>query len=172
MTAFIVFKMTDIASENQSFFNCIIGNTTERITAKLITFYRTYSGLGLLISKAQVGSHKAIANDDSSLIPKSDSKFLSSKSNSAVLNKWHVISVTWSDGENLSNSWSNGEKLIIFTIGNIKGSSHHYIGDLGKIPGWSKTHLTGCIDEIIGFHSSLTDEKTWHIHEDLMKKWV
>ena len=53
LTVFIVFKMTDIASENQSFFNSIIGNTTERITAKLITFYRTYSALGLLISKAQ-----------------------------------------------------------------------------------------------------------------------
>ena len=79
--------MTDIASENQSFFNSIIGNTTERITAKLITFYRTFCGLGLLISKAQVGSHIAIANDSSSLIPKLDSKFPSSKSNCAVLNK-------------------------------------------------------------------------------------
>ena len=60
--------MTDIASENQSFFNSTIGNTTGRITAKLITFYRTYSGLGLVISKAQVGSYIAIANDDSSLV--------------------------------------------------------------------------------------------------------
>ena len=84
--------MTDIASENQSFFNSIIGNTTERITAKLITFYRTYPGL--LISKAWVSSYIAIANDSSSLIPKPDSKFPSSKSNCAVLNKWHVISVT------------------------------------------------------------------------------
>ena len=40
LTVFIVFKMTDIASENQSFFNSIISNTTGRITAKLITFYR------------------------------------------------------------------------------------------------------------------------------------
>ena len=31
------------------------------------------------------------------------------------------------------------------------------IGDLGKISGWSNTHLTGCIDEIIGFHSSRRD---------------
>ena len=38
LTVFIVFKMTDIASKNQSFFNSIIGNTTGRITAKLITF--------------------------------------------------------------------------------------------------------------------------------------
>ena len=78
--------MTNIASENQSLFNSIIGNTTERITAKLITFYRAYSSLGLLIPKAQVGSYIAIANDSSSLIPKPDSKFPSSKSNCAVLN--------------------------------------------------------------------------------------
>ena len=70
--------MTDIASENQSFFNSIIGNTTKRTTAKLITFYKTHSGLGLLISKAQVGSYVAIANGSSSLIPKPDSKFPSS----------------------------------------------------------------------------------------------
>ena len=53
--------MTDIASENQSFFNSIIGDTTGRIATKLITFYKTHSGLGLLISKAQVGSYIAIA---------------------------------------------------------------------------------------------------------------
>ena len=76
LTVFIVFKMTDIALENQSFFNSIIGNTAGRITAKLITFYKMHSGLGLLISKAQVGSYVAIANDSSSLIPKPDSKFL------------------------------------------------------------------------------------------------
>ena len=68
--------MTDIASENQSFFNSLIGNTTKRITTKLIIFYRTYSGLGLLISKAQVGSYIGIANDSSSLIPRPDSNFL------------------------------------------------------------------------------------------------
>ena len=94
--------MTDIASENQSLFNSIIVNTTERITAKLITFYRTYSHLGLLISKAQVGSYVAIANNSDSLISKPDSKFPSSKSNCAVLNKWRVISVTCSNGEKLS----------------------------------------------------------------------
>ena len=94
MTIFIVFKMTDIASENQSFLNSIIGNTTERITAKLVTFYKTYSGLGLLILRARVGSYIAIATDNSSLIPKPDSKLPSSKSNCTVLNKWHVISVT------------------------------------------------------------------------------
>ena len=56
LTVFITFKMTDIVSENQSFFNSIIDNTNNRNTAKLITFYKTHSGLGLLISKAQVGS--------------------------------------------------------------------------------------------------------------------
>ena len=38
LTVFITFKITDIPSENQSFFNSIIGNTTGRITAKVITF--------------------------------------------------------------------------------------------------------------------------------------
>ena len=72
LTVFITFKMTDIASENQSFFNSIIGNTTGRITARLVTFYKTYNGLGLLISRARVGSYIAIANDSSSLMPKPD----------------------------------------------------------------------------------------------------
>ena len=112
-TVFIAFKMTNIASGNQEFVNIIIGNTNGTITAKLITFHRTYSGLGLLISKAHVGACLAIANDSSSSIPKPDIKFPSSKSNCTDLNKWHVVSVTWSNkGENLSNCWSNGEKLI------------------------------------------------------------
>ena len=112
LTVFIAFIMTDIASENQSFFNSIIGNTTERTTAKLITFYKMHSGLGLLISKAQVGSYVGIANDSSSLIPEPDSKFPSSKSNCIDLNKWHVISVTWAIGKDLSNCWWQVEKLI------------------------------------------------------------
>ena len=142
--------MTNIASGNQEFVNSLIGNTTERLNAKFITFCRTYSGLGLLISKAQVGSYVAIANDGSSSI-KPDLKLPSSKSNCTDLNKWHVISVTWSNkGENLSNCWSNGEKLITFTTGNIKGSDYCYIGDLGIMSGLDKTHLTGCIGEIIG----------------------
>ena len=71
------------------------------------------------------------------------------------------------------NCWSNGIKLITFTTGNIKGSANHcYIGDLGKIPGWSKTHLMGCIGEIIGFYRSLTDEETSYIHQHLMTKWA
>ena len=83
------------------------------------------------------------------------------------------FSVTWSNkGENLSNCWSNGEKLITFTTGNIKGSDHCYVGDLGKIPAWSKTHLTGCIGEIIGFQRILTDEETSYIHQYLITKWA
>ena len=176
LTIFIIFKMTDIVSENQLFFNSIIGNTTERITAKLITFYKTYNDLGLLISRAQVGTYVAIANNSSSLIPKPDSTFPSSKSNCAVLNKWHVISVTWSNkGENLSYCWSNGEKLITFTIyfrKHIKGSDHSYIGNLGKISGWNKTHLISCIGEIIGFHKTLNDQQISYVHEYLMTKWA
>ena len=123
--------MTNIASGNQEFINSRIGNTIEKVNAKFITFYKTYSGLGLLISKAQVGSYVAIANDGSSSI-KPDLKFPSSKSNCTDLSKWHIISVTWSDeGENLSNCLSNGEKLMTFTTRNINGSSYCYIGDLG-----------------------------------------
>ena len=129
-----------------------------------------HSGPDLLILKAQVGSYVAIANDNSSLIPNPDSEFLSSKSNCTELNKWHVISVTWAIGKHLSNCWCKAEKLITFTASNIKGSNHCYIGDLGKIPGWSKTHLTGCIGEIIGFHRILTDEETLYIHKYLMRK--
>ena len=131
-----------------------------------------HSGLGLLISKAQVGSYVAIANDCSSLIPEPDSKFLSSKSNCTDLNKWHVISVTWAIGKDLSDCWCNGERLITFTTGNIKGTDHCYIGDLGKIPGWTKTYLTVCIGEIIVFYRSLTDKETSYIHQYLMTKWT
>ena len=152
-TVFIIFRMTKIASGNQEFVNSLIGNTIEQINVKFITFYKKYSGLGLLISKAQAGGYIALANDGSSSI-KQDLKFPSSKSNCIDLNKWHVISVTWSNkGENLSNCWSNGEKL---TMGSIKGSDHCSIG---------------CIGEIIGFHRRLTDEETSCIHQYLMKKW-
>ena len=169
-TIFIAFRMTNIASGDQEIVNSLIGNNNGKINSKFITFYKTFGGLGLLISKAQAGTNVAIANDGSSSI-KPDLKFPSLKSNCTVLNKWHVISVTWSNkGENFSNCWSNGEKLITFTMGNIKGSDHCLIGDLGKIPGWSKTHLTGCIGEIIGFQRSLTDEETSYIHQYLMTK--
>ena len=163
--------MTNIASGNQEFVNSPIGNTTERLNAKFITFYRTYSDLGLLISKAQVGSYVSIANDDTSSI-KPDLKFPSSKSNCTDLNKWHVISVTCSnEGGNLSNCWSNGEKLITFTTGNIKGSNYYCIGDLGIMSGLDKTHLTSCIGEIICFYRSLMDKETSYIHQYLMTKW-
>ena len=131
--------MTHIASQNQPFFNSIIGNKNNRNTAKFITFYKTHSGLGLLISTAYNGSYLAVANDDSSFIT-SDYKFPSSKSNCTILNKWHVISVTWSNGKNLSNCWSNGEKLMTLNTGNVKGSDHCIIGDLGSTLG--KSHLT------------------------------
>ena len=128
---FLSFKMTNIASGDQEFVNSLIGNTIKN-QCKFITFYKTYGGLGLLISKARVGSHLAIANDGSSSVPKPDVKFPSSKSNCKGLNKSHVISVTWfNKGENLSNCWSNDEKLITFTKGNIKGSDYCHIEDLG-----------------------------------------
>ena len=140
LTVFIVFKMTHLASGDQETINSLIGNNNKKVNAKFITFYKTFGGLGLLISKAQSGAYVAIANDDSSSI-KPDIKFPTSKSNCTVLNNWHVISITWSKkGENPSNCWANGEKLIMFTTGNVKGSNHCYIGDLDKIPGWSNTY--------------------------------
>ena len=54
LTVFIAFRMNNIASENLSFFNSIISNTTNRNTAKLITFYKTNSDLDLLISRAHI----------------------------------------------------------------------------------------------------------------------
>ena len=66
--------MTNIASGNQEFINSIIGNTIEKVNAMFITFYKTFGGQGLLISKAQVGSYVAIANDGSSSV-KPDIKF-------------------------------------------------------------------------------------------------
>ena len=128
-------------------------------------------GLGLLISKAQVGAYVAIANDSSNLFTETDLKFPSSKSNCTVLNKWHVISVTRSNKKNLSNCWSNGIKVITFTLGDAKGSDYSFIGDLGRLNGSYNTYLSGCIGEIIGFHRSLTDTETSNIHKYLMKKW-
>ena len=95
--------MTKIASGDQEIVNSLIGNHNKEINVTLITFYKTYSGLGLLISKAQAGTYVAIANDGSSSI-KPNLKFPSSKSNCTDLNKSHVILVTWSNkGENLNN---------------------------------------------------------------------
>ena len=114
-TVFIVFRMTNAVSGDQEIINSLIANNNEKVNAKFITFYKTFGGLALLISRAQAGTYVAIANDDSSSI-KPDIKFPSSKSNCADLNKWHVISVTWSNRvKNQSNCWSNGEKITTFT---------------------------------------------------------
>ena len=166
-TVCIAFRKNDIASGDYLFLNSIISNNNGN-TAKFITFYKTHSGLGLLISKSY-GSYVLVANDDSSFLWP-DYKFPTSKSNCTLLNKWHVISITLSNCKNLSNCWSNGEKLITFNTGNTKGSDHCFIGDLGLT--WGNTYLTGCIGEIIGFYRSLTDEETSHIHQYLMKKWT
>ena len=138
-TIFIIFKITDIVSGDQEIINSLIGNSIVdngklKINAKHINFYKTHSGgLGLLISKAQVGTYVAIANDSSNLFTEPDLKFLSSKSDCTVLNKWHVISVMWSNKKNLSNCWSNGIKIITFTLGDAKGSDYSFIGDLGRL---------------------------------------
>ena len=122
-TICIAFRINGIASGNSIFLNGVIGNSNDRNLAKLIPFYKTYSGLGLAISTAYNGSFVVAANDDSTLVS-SDYKFPSSKSNCIILNKWHVISVRWSNHKNLSNCLSNGEKLITFNTGNTKGSDH------------------------------------------------
>ena len=162
-TVCIVFKMTNIASGNNLLLNGLIGNSI-----KYVAFYKTNNGLGLLISTAyHSSSYISVANDDSSFIGL-DYKFPSSKSDCTILNKWHVISVTWS---NNCNCWSNGEKLTTFTTGNVKGTDHCIIGNIGTQ--LNNSHLIGCILEIIGFYRCLTDEETCYIHQYLlvMKKW-
>ena len=176
-TVFIVFKITGIVSGNQEIVNSLIGNSVIdngklKINAKHISFYKTHSGgLGLLISKAQSGSYVAIANDSSNLFPEPDLKFPSSKSNCTAFNKWSVISVTWSNKNNLSNCWSNGIKIITFTSGDSKGSDYSFIGDLGRLNDSYNKYLSGCIGEIIGFYRILTDTETSYIHQYLMRKW-
>ena len=167
-TVRIAFRMNSIASGDYLFLNSIIGNNNGD-TAKFIAFYKTHNGLGLLISKSYGGSYVLVANDDSTFIDP-DYKFPSSKSNCTILNKWHVIPITWSNVKNLSNCWSNVEKLMTFSIGNSKGTGRCIIGDLGTTFGTS--YLIGCIGEIIGFYRSLTDKETSYIHQYLMKKWT
>ena len=167
-TVCIAFRINGIASGTYLLLNGIIGNKNGESYAKHIAFYKTHSGLGLTISTAYNGSYVLVANDDSTLIFP-DYRFPTQKSNCTIMNKWHVISVTWSNHKDLSNCWSNGEKLITFNTGNIKGSDHCFIGDLGIMP--SNTYLTGCIGEIIGFYMSLTDKETSYIRKYLMKKW-
>ena len=60
-TVFIVFIMTNIASGDQEIVNSLTGNNNEKINSKFITFYKTFGGLGLLISKAQPGAYVAIS---------------------------------------------------------------------------------------------------------------
>ena len=119
MTLCIAFRFNGIASGNFIFLNGIVGNSNDENFAKLIAFYKTHSGLGLIIMASHNGSFVVVANDNSSLVFPYF-KFPSSKSNCTILNKWHVISVTWSNGKNLSNCWSNGEKLITFNTGLLR----------------------------------------------------
>ena len=171
-TVCIVFRMNGIASGDSLYLNSIIGNNNGN-RAKHITFYKTHSGLGLTIPTGYYsGSRVSVANNDSTYI-NPDYKFPSSKSNCTTLNKWHVISVTWCNRRNISNCWSNGEKLMTFNTGNAKGYDHCFIGDIATTYGTmsGRLHLIGCIGEIIGFYRSLTDEETSHIHQYLMKKW-
>ena len=123
-TVFIAFRLNSIASGNDLLLNGIFGNSI-----KYVAFYKTHSGLGLLISRAYNGSYMTVANDDRSFIGL-DYKFPSLKSNCTILNKWHVISVTWSNCNNLSICWSNGEKLFTFNTGNTKGTNHCIIATL------------------------------------------
>ena len=126
-TVSIVYRKTNIALRDQEIVNSLIGKNNKKANAKFILFYKTFGGLGLLISKAQVGSYVAIANNDSSSM-KPDLKFPSPKSNCTDLDKWHIISVTWfNKGENPNNCWSNGKKLITFTMGNNKALDDCYI---------------------------------------------
>ena len=163
-TVCIAFRMNNIASGNNPFLNSIIDNNNGN-TTRFIAFYKNNSSLGLLISNSS-GSYVTVANDDSGFIPP-DYKFPSSKSNCTLLNKWHIISIAWSNHN--SNCWSNGEKIMTFNTGNAKGTDHCINGDIGKTI--IKSYLIGCIGEIIGFYRSLTDTETSNIHKYLMKKW-
>ena len=164
-TVCIAFRLNNIASGNNFLLNGIIGNSV-----KYLAFYKTNSGLGLLIPTAYSGSYVTVANDNSSFIGL-DYKFPSSKSDCTILNKWHVISVTWSNVKDLSNCWSNGEKLMTFNTGNTKDVDYCIIGNIGT-PSDNNSHLIGCIGEVIGFYRRLTDTETLYIHQYLMRKWV
>ena len=94
LTVCIAFRMNNIASGDYPFLNSIIGNNNGN-TARFIAFYKINSGLGLLISNSY-GSYMTVANDDSGFVFP-DYKFPSSKSNCTILNRWHVISITWSN---------------------------------------------------------------------------
>ena len=95
-TVCIAFKINGITSGSFLFLNGIIGNSNDENYTKLIAFYKTHSGLGLAISTAYNGSYVSVADNYSTLVYP-DYRFPSSKSNCTILNKWHVISVTWSN---------------------------------------------------------------------------
>ena len=143
-TVCIAFRLNSIASGNNLLLNGIIGNSI-----KYVAYYKTHSGLGLLIPTAYNGSYVTVANDDSSFL-ELDYKFPSSKSDCTILNKWHVISVAWSNSKDLSNCWSNVKKIMTFNAGNTKGTNHCIIGNIGTPS--NNSHLIGCIGEIIGFY--------------------
>ena len=167
-TVCTVFRMNAIASGDSLYLNSIISNSNGN-KAKYITFYKTHSGLGLTIPTGYYsGSRVSVANDDSTYI-NPYYKFPSSKSNCTILNKWHVISVTWSNRRNISNCWSNGVKLILVTLKVMITALLATLAQHMTMSG--RSHLIGCIGEIIGFYRSLTDEETSHIHQYLMEKW-
>ena len=58
---------------------------------------------------------------------------------------------------------------MTFNTGNTNGTDHCIIGNIGTPS--DKSHLTGCIGEIICFYRSLTDRETLYIHKYLMTKW-
>ena len=155
-TVCIAFRINGIASGAFLLLNGIRGNSYGKYYAKQIAFYKTHSSLGLSISTSYNGSHLTMANDGSTLIV-SDYRFPTQKSNCTIMNKWHVISITWSNRKDLSNCWSNGEKLLILVT--LRAPiTNSFIGDLGILP--TNTYLTGCIGEIIGFYRSLTDKES------------
>ena len=119
MTVCIAFKINGIASGTYLFLNSIIGNKNGKSYAKDIAFYKTHNSLGLAILTAYNDSYLSMANDDSTLIVP-DYRFPTQKSNCTIMNKWHVISVTWSNRKNLSNCWSNAEKLMTFNTGTLR----------------------------------------------------
>ena len=80
-TVCIAFRLNSIASGNNLLLNGIIGNSI-----KYVAFYKTLSGLGLLISTACDGSYIVVANDNSSFIGL-NYNFPSSKSDCTILNK-------------------------------------------------------------------------------------
>ena len=68
LTVCIAFRINGIASGDYLYLNSIIGNNNEN-KSKYITFYKTHSSIGLLISTAYYsGSSMAVANDDSTFI--------------------------------------------------------------------------------------------------------